>query len=88
MILGLLATKVIAAGTGWLQTTEQDYEFFANLMLVLVAIHVGGVVYSSVRHRENLLHAMMTGRKAAGSADDVLFKNTLTGLDEAANPFG
>lgn len=81
MIVGLLGTMVAVAGTGWLQTTdtfwgvawvEQAHELFANVMLVLVAIHVAGVVFSSVRHRENLVRAMMTGRKAAASADDVI----------------
>ncbi len=37
----------------------------AHLLLLLVAVHVMGVVVSSWLHRENLLRAMLTGRKPA-----------------------
>lgn len=39
------------------------HELLANLMLVLIGLHVTGVIFSSFAHRESLVRAMITGRK-------------------------
>lgn len=44
---------------------EEVHEFLANLMVVLIAIHIAGVVVESLIHSENLPKAMITGRKHA-----------------------
>jgi len=42
---------------------EEVHEVLTNVMLALIGLHVAGVVVSSWRHRENLVRAMITGRK-------------------------
>lgn len=44
---------------------EEIHEFFVNLMILLIVIHIVAVVFSSRLHGENLVRAMITGKKLA-----------------------
>lgn len=50
---------------------EDVHEALANLMLLLVALHVGGVVLGSFRHHENLVRAMVSGDKRMPGPGDI-----------------
>ena len=58
-------------GEGGESAVEEVHEVLANLMLLLIAVHVGGVVLTSFRHSENLARSMVTGDKRAPEPGDI-----------------
>ncbi len=72
MIAVLLALLLVTAVSGWLSETDAFFGVAwvshlhhraAHLLLPLIGFHILGVVISSRSHGENLVLAMITGRK-------------------------
>lgn len=75
-ILALLGLTVAAVGAGWLSdqawgghAMEEAHELLAVALLWTVGVHVLGVASGSWAHRENLVMAMLTGRKRAAPGE-------------------
>lgn len=77
LLMGLLAATCL---TGWMQTldafwgkewVEEAHEIAANLILAMAAVHVLAAIAESLAHRENLVLAMITGRKRRARGTDV-----------------
>lgn len=72
--IALLVTMLFVAASGWAAVhgplagahwLEEAHEIAAGALGALVAVHLIGVVVSSIAGRENLVRAMLTGRKRA-----------------------
>ena len=71
-IIALLGMTVVVTAAGWATYNdvgggwlEELHEGAANVMLAIVGVHVAGVLLGSWLHRDNLISAMVTGRKLA-----------------------
>ncbi|MDP2792510.1 MAG: cytochrome b/b6 domain-containing protein [Sulfurisoma sp.] len=77
-IVLLLALGLATGASGWAmheelggEWLEKLHEASANAMLALVVIHLVGVAVSSLLHKENLVRAMVTGRKNGTPGDGI-----------------
>lgn len=77
-ILALLLLGLAVGASGWATYTlangeayEDLHEVFATVMLVIVGLHILGAIIGSWVHRENLIGAMITGRKHGSPADGI-----------------
>jgi cytochrome b len=72
MVVALLVMLTVTSVSGYLMTTdaywgskamEEIHGALANATVALIALHVLGVLVASFEHRENLVKAMVSGRK-------------------------
>ncbi len=52
-------------------STQHLHHWSAHGLLILLLLHLAGVALASFRHRGNLVHAMIVGRKRAAEAEDI-----------------
>jgi cytochrome b len=76
MVVLLLTAVALTVVSGWLYTTDEFWGVqwiealhgaSSDALLALATLHVAGVLFTSARQRENLVAAMIHGRKRAAS---------------------
>ena len=81
MMILLLLLVAVCGATGWMMGTDRFWGVewvetlhvvTANVIMACVIIHVAGALIESVRHRENLILSMITGRKRPAVDTDVV----------------
>jgi len=77
-IVALLSLGLLVSLTGWStlhemvgEWAEEVHEVLANFMLVIVVVHIVAVVGGSFLQKENLVKAMITGKKTALDKDAI-----------------
>ena len=68
-ILAMIGLGLLTVLTGWASFSDYGdwigdlHEGIVNALIAVICVHVGGVVVSSLLHRENLARSMATGYK-------------------------
>lgn len=80
MIVALLLALALTTVSGWMSTTDRwwgvawvaDLHLYAAwAILALLPLHIAGALHASRKHRENLVAAMIHGRKRQTGPGDV-----------------
>ena len=71
LTLAIVATGLVVEADAGPKNLDDVHEALATAMLVVVGIHVAGVVLGSLVHRENLVRAMITGRKLGAPGEAI-----------------
>lgn len=85
-ILAMLSLGVLTVLTGWASFNDfgdwigEIHQAVTNGLLIIIAIHIVGVLASSILHRENLMRAMVNGRKRGQPADAIRYPQWTVGI--------
>lgn len=80
MVVALLSCVGLLVVSGWLTTTDLLWGYawpvllhtsIAWTLIGLIALHISGVLFTSWQHHENLIAAMLTGKKTPAGDDDI-----------------
>lgn len=72
LALGLAVTGYLMASGSGRESFEDIHELFANAFIVVVVLHVAGVIFHSIRHKEMIGRAMVDGKKTGVPANQTI----------------
>lgn len=84
MMLILLGSLIITGWIGLVLTPDglitEVHEALANVLLVVIGVHVLGVFLSSLIHKQSLIRSMISGYKEEGEAAGIESSHALAGV--------
>lgn len=78
IVLGLAFTGAFMSRGG--EVFEEIHEMLAWAMIIIVGVHVAGIVWHSLRHRENIAASMVDGKKVADASAAIPRSQALVGV--------
>ena len=86
-IYALVLLTLLAGATGYAtyedvggRWMEDLHEGAADALMAVVVIHLGGVLVSSLIHRENLARAMLTGYKLGRPGEGIRYRHSILAI--------
>ena len=84
-VFAMLGLVLATAGTGMMisagnEAAEELHEIVSYSLMAVVAVHIVGVVWYSLRHRENITLSMLTGRKESSTDDAIPSSHPIPGI--------
>lgn len=85
-IVGMLVLGLLTVLTGWAAFNDYGdwigelHEGIVNVLVLVILIHVGGVIVSSLLHHENLVRSMVNGHKLGHDADAIRYPQWIVGI--------
>lgn len=65
--VGLATSGILMSTGGESDTLEELHELLANVFLITVILHLAGIVFHNLRHRDSLWSSMLDGNKRTDS---------------------
>ncbi len=71
LVIGVATSGIMLDGGFAEELFEEVHEFLANLLLLVIGVHVLGVLFSSFTHKENLIKSMISGYKLGDASEGI-----------------
>ncbi len=69
--IGLAVSGILMATGGENDSLEEVHELLANIFLITVIIHVVGIVFHHLKHRDSLWSSMVDGKKTSSDTSGI-----------------
>jgi len=81
VLMFLLVPALFISGIGYGgEALEELHETFAWALLAVIVMHLAGLAWHTIRHRENISLAMVTGKKSGNAVDAISSSHAIWGV--------